>query len=199
MKTKKMIQLVSGAILAAAVPAAFAAEITMIQPSAANVTLVDGKALVNFTVSGRAASGDHCGYFVEYGDGAAGDSRIVEKTNGGFSRSHQRTFTSPGTYTVTASGKNVKTTSACNGASNVTVTVVAAAAYPSRHGRAANAPTCPEGWMLNEKSVNWRTGAFSCAPKPAEQLACGDGLTFYASNGLIGCRSDRRDRDERNR
>ncbi len=193
MNARTLVQLVAGALLAGGAGAAFAADITMIQPSAGTVTLDGGKAVVGFTVSGKAASGDHCGYFVEYGDGAAGDSRIIEKENGGFSRPHERTFSRPGTYTVKASGKSVKTTSGCNGAASTTVTVVAGA-VPTRA-----APTCPEGWMLNEKSVNWRTGAFSCAPKPAAQLVCGDGLTYYEQNGMIGCRQDRRNREERNR
>jgi hypothetical protein len=186
----------AGTLLAGCAHAAFAADITMVQPSAANVMLEGGKALVRFTVSGTAASRDHCGYFVEYGDGAAGDSRIIENENGQFNRTHERSFSNPGTYTVRASGKTVKTTSACNGAASATVTVVAAPA--GRGGRMA-APTCPEGWMLNEKSVNWRTGAFSCARKPTEQMVCGDGLRYYERDGVIGCAQARRDREERNR
>jgi hypothetical protein len=200
MSKRTLVRMVAGAFLAGGAGAALAADITMIQPSAATVTVEGGRpVVVQFTVSGRAASGDRCGYFVEYGDGAAGDSRIIEKENGGFSRPHERSFSKPGTYTVKASGKNVKTTSACNGASSTTVTVVAAAAAPARSGRTGAAPTCPEGWMLNEKSVNWRTGAFSCARKPTAQMACGDGLTYYEQNGLIGCRQERRNRGDRNR
>ena len=185
MNSNTLVRLVAGALLAGGAGAALAADISMIEPSAANVTLDGGKAVVRFAVSGKAASNDHCGYFVEYGDGAAGDSRIIDNENGGFSRPHERIFTRPGTYTVKASGKRVKTTGACNGAASATVT--------------AAAPACPEGWVLNENSVNWRTGAFSCAPKPAGQLVCGDGLRYYERDGLIGCRQDRRNQDERNR
>ena len=199
MNSNTLVRLVAGALLAGGAGAALAADISMIEPSAANVTLDGGKAVVRFAVSGKAASNDHCGYFVEYGDGAAGDSRIIDNENGGFSRPHERIFTRPGTYTVKASGKRVKTTGACNGAASATVTVVAAAALPARAGRTAAAPACPEGWVLNENSVNWRTGAFSCAPKPAGQLVCGDGLRYYERDGLIGCRQDRRNQDERNR
>lgn len=193
-----LVRLVAGAFLAGGAAAAFAADISMIEPSAATVALDGGKAVVRFTVSGTAASNDHCGYFVEYGDGAAGDSRIIDKENGRFTRPHERTFSSPGTYTIRASGKSVKTTSGCNGAASATVTVVAAA-VPARAGRRAAGPACPEGWLLNEQSVNWRTGAFSCAPKPAGQLVCGDGLRYYERDGLIGCRQERRNQEERNR
>ena len=203
MKACNLARLVAAALLAGGAGAAFAADITMVQASAANVTLEGGKALVRFTVNGRASSGDHCGYFVEYGDGAAGDSRIIEKENGGFNRPHERTFSQPGTYTVKASGKKVKTTGPCNGAASVTVTVLAAVAS-AKSVRTVAAPVCPEGWMLNEKSVNWRTGAFSCAPKPAGELVCGDGLRYYQRDGIIGCRADQRyqqgrDENERNR
>ena len=196
MNTNTLVGLAAGALLAGGAGAALAANISMIEPGAAHVTLDGGRAVVRFAVSGTAASGDRCGYFVEYGDGAAGDSRILDNENGGFSRPHERVFTRPGTYTVRASGKNVKTTGGCNGAASTTVTVVAAAA-PSRAERRAAAPACPEGWMLNENSVNWRTGAFSCSPKPAGQLVCGDGLRYFERDGLIGCRLDRRDREDR--
>ena len=196
MNKRTLIQLVSGALLAGGSGAALAADITMIESSAATVALEGGKAVVRFTVSGTAGSNDHCGYFVEYGDGMAGDSRIIERESGRFARPHERIFINPGTYTVRASGKHVKTTGGCDGTASVTVNVVAAAARP---GRQSTAPTCPEGWALNENSVNWRTGAFSCAPKPVAQLACGDGLRYYEQDGVIGCRQDRRYREERNR
>jgi hypothetical protein len=202
MNTRILVRLVAGAFLAGGAGAVLAADISMIQPSAATVTLDGGRAVVKFTVSGRAASNDRCGYFVEYNDGAAGDSRIIERENGGFNRPHERSFSRPGTYTVTASGKTVKTTSACNGSANTTVTVLAAPAPSKAERRAerrAAAFACPEGWMLNEKSVNRNTGAFNCVPKPTPQLACAEGLRYFERDGIIGCRQDRRDQDRRNR
>lgn len=196
MKTRTLVRVAAGAMLAAGASLSLAADITMIQPSAASVMLQGGQAVVRFDVSGRASPNDHCGYFVDYSDGAAGDSRILDNENGGFSRPHERIFSRPGTYTVRASGKNVKTTAGCNGAASVTVTVLAEAA-PGRSGRRAALPVCPEGWALNEKSVNWRTGAFSCTAKPAQELVCGDGLRYYERDGMIGCRSEQRGRDRR--
>ena len=63
-----------------------------------------------------------------------------------------------------------------------------------RHRTERAAATCPEGWALNEKSVNWRTGAFSCTAKAEVQLVCPDGLVYYERDGIIGCRTDRRER-----
>jgi hypothetical protein len=130
----------------------------------------------------------------------AGDSRVLERENGRFVRTHERTFTTPGTYTIRASGRSVKTTGACNGAASITVTVAAAAASTRdqrrderrAERRAAEMPACPEGWQLNEKSVNRTTGAFSCTAKPPAQLVCPDGLRYYERDGVIGCRAGRR-------
>jgi len=181
--------LAAGACLAFGMAAAIAADISSIQPSASSVTLQGGKAVVNFSVGGMAASNESCGYFVEYGDGSAGDSRVISKTNGQFSRPHQRTFVKPGTYTVEASGRRHKTTQACAGQTSTVVTVIAAAAWTQ--------PACPEGWALNERSVNRRTGAFNCTAKPAVELQCGAGLRYYERDGIIGCRENRRGRDDR--
>ena len=194
MKAGTLVRLAAGALLAGGAGASLAADITTIVPSAANVTLDGGKAVVRFNVSGTAASQDRCGYFVEYGDGAAGDSRVIERENGQFIRPHERIFTSPGTYTVRASGKNVKTTAGCNGSTSTTITV-AADQGPARAARRAErmaAFACPEGWTLNERSVNRSTGAFNCSAKPAGQLVCAEGLRYFERDDIIGCRSDRR-------
>ncbi|MEO8144801.1 MAG: hypothetical protein ABI654_11365 [Betaproteobacteria bacterium] len=193
MKAGTLARFAAGAFLCGSAGVAIAADITMIQPSASTVTLQGGQVTVRFAVSGSAASNDHCGYFVEYSDGMAGDSRVIDNENGGFSRPHERIFNRPGTYTVRASGRNVKTTGPCNGAATTTVTILAAAA-PGPVSRRGAAPTCPEGWALNERTVNWRTGAFSCTAKPEVQLVCPDGLVYYERDGIIGCRLDRRDR-----
>ena len=190
MKTRIRIQLASAVLLAGVAGVALAADIATIQPSAATVRLDDGRpAVVRFNVSGTAGPNDRCGYFVEYGDGAAGDSRVIERESGRFNRTHERSFSKPGTYTVSASGRNVKTTPACIGSATTTVSVIAGG-----RGRRAAAPTCPEGWRLNEASVDQRTGAFSCSPKPPAPLACPEGLRFFERDGMIGCRERRRDR-----
>lgn len=181
--------LATGACLALSAAAALAGDISSIQPSTSSITLQGGRAVVNFSVGGTAAGNESCGYFVEYGDGNNGDSRVVSRTNGQFTRSHQRTFDKPGTYTVEATGRRHKQTQACYGQVSTTVTVVAAAAYTQ--------PACPEGWALNERSVNRRTGAFNCTAKPAVELQCGDGLRYYERDGVIGCRENRRWRDGR--
>ena len=195
MKKCTVIRFAAGALLAGNIGAAFAADITMIEPSVATVALGAGQALVRFTVGGTAGPRDHCGYFVDYGDGAAGDSRIIDREAGRFSRPHERTFTRPGTYTVRASGRMVKTTAACNGSATATITVVAQGPGKGerRAERRAAAFPCPEGWMLNEKSVNRTTGAYNCVAKPV-QMECAEGLRYFERDGIIGCRPGRGNR-----
>lgn len=192
MKLRTPAALATGACLAFGMAAALAGDISSIQPSASTVSLQGGKAVVNFAVGGTAAGNESCGYFVEYGDGSNGDSRVISRTNGQFVRQHQRTFDRPGTYTIEASGRRHKTTQACYGQVSTVVTVVAAAA-----AAAWTPPACPEGWALNERSVNRRTGAFYCTAKPAVELECGDGLRYYERDGIIGCRENRRSREDR--
>lgn len=199
MNTCTLSRLIAAALLGVGATFAHAASISRLDSSAANVTLDNGQATVRFVVRGTANSGDNCGYFVEYGDGMAPDTRIVNPHDGLLPRTHERTFTSPGTYTVTASGQRVKTTFGCSGEASTTVTVAAApirgrGSYPSSMGAR---PSCPEGWVLNERSVNWTTGAFSCTPKEIAEIACGEGLSYYEGDGVIGCRADRRARRDR--
>lgn len=191
MRIRTATRLVAGACLALGATAALAGDISSIQPNASTVTLQGGRAVVNFSVGGSAAGNENCGYYVDYGDGNSGDSRVVSRANGQFTRPHQRVFDKPGTYTIEAAGRRHKQTTACYGQASTQVTVLAAAAA------AAPMPTCPEGWALNERSVNRRTGAFNCIAKPAVELQCGPGLRYYERDGIIGCRESRRAREDR--
>ena len=60
---------------------------------------------------------------------------------------------------------------------------------------AAAAPECPSGWALVAKSVNKKTGAFTCSAKagttpPAGKLECPGDLGYFenAKKGQLGCR-----------
>ena len=186
---KSASSVLAAALLAVPAFALAAGKVTMIVPSAQNVTLQGGKATVKFTVSGEAAAGDSCGYFVEYSDGAAGDSRVVGDKEGRFPRSHERTFTRPGNYVVRAKGQRVKTTFGCDGDVTTLVTVAAGGAAPAKRAAAQAKPSCPQGWTLDDRSVNTATGAFDCLAKPpAKKLACGPELNYYEQAGMIGCR-----------
>jgi hypothetical protein len=56
-------------------------------------------------------------------------------------------------------------------------------------------PACPEGWRLDPKSVNRKTGAYTCTAKagtkpPAAKLECPGDTGYFenAKRGQLGCR-----------
>lgn len=168
-------------------PAAWADVITRITPEADRVALVDGKATVRFTVSGRNTDGD-CGLWLDYGDQGSPDTRIVGSRDGGLPREFMHTFTRPGQFTVTAQGRRVKTTAGCDGQVSTVLTVVEAGRDRGR-GPAA-AASCPAGWGLREGSFDRRTGAFTCVPAyPQQRIDCGRGLRYFERDGMLGCRA----------
>ena len=167
--------------------AAWASNITRITPEADRVALVDGQATVRFMVSGQNTEGD-CGIWVDYGDQGSPDTRIIGRRDGVLPREFVHTFGRPGQFTVTAQGRRVKTTGACDGQVSTVVTVVEAAGG-RRRGPAAEA-SCPPGWGMREGSFDRRTGAFTCVPAyPEQRIDCGPGLRYFEREGTLGCRA----------
>jgi hypothetical protein len=166
-------------------PAAWADTITAITPHASTVMLVNGKATVNFMVSGQGNEETDCGMWIEYSDDGSPDTRVIGRRDGYLPREFEHSFARAGQFTVIAKGQRVKQTFGCSGAASTVVTVV-----EERQGRRhAAAQTCPEGWMLRESSYNRRTGAFTCTPiYPPQRMDCGPGLRYFAGDNLIGCR-----------
>jgi hypothetical protein len=181
------------AVTLAFAPAAWADTITTITPHANRVVLENGKASVNFKVSGQGNEATDCGMWIEYGDSGSPDTRIIGRTEGHLPREFEHTFSAPGQFTITATGQRVKQTFGCSGSASTVVTVVEG--RQSRQ-RAATREACPSGWMLREGSYKRDTGAFTCTPAyPAQQMDCGPGLRYFESDNLIGCRSVGRGRN----
>jgi hypothetical protein len=174
-------------------PAAWADLITRITPEADRVAMVDGKATVKFMIHGRNTEGD-CGIWVEYGDQGSPDTRVIGRRVGStLPKEFEHTFSRPGRYTVTATGKRVKTTAGCEGEASTVVTVVEAGRERGRGPAAAAA--CPQGWGLREGSFDRRTGAFTCVPAyPQQRIDCGPGLRYFERDGMLGCRVRREGR-----
>ncbi|MBM3346950.1 MAG: hypothetical protein FJY55_10735 [Betaproteobacteria bacterium] len=170
------------------------AKIEKIEPASPSVTLEGGKATVKFTIGGSSDDKDNCGFWVDYADGDSPDTRVLNRSEGLLPRVMEHTFTKPGTYTVKVKGQRVKTTLGCNGeASGVVNIVVPGGAKAAPAAKAATAtplaPNCPDGWQLQAKSVDKKTGAFACASKlPENKLECGPGLTYYQTATALGCR-----------
>ncbi|MBL8376605.1 MAG: hypothetical protein JNM79_01905 [Burkholderiales bacterium] len=143
-----------------------------------------------------------CGLRVEYGNG---DFDLTKMSQGkdNFPRSFMKVYNKAGTYTIVAKGGRDGSALGCPGEARATVTVAeapkpAAAAAPAAAPAAAAkpaAPTCPEGYAVNTKSVNSKTGAYTCtaqkgAKKPEKPLACPTGTEYFASpkGSSLGCR-----------
>ena len=141
-----------------------------------------------------------CGLRVEYGNGDV-DVTKMSKGKDDFPRSFSKTYNKPGTYTVIAKGGRDGSTFGCNGEAKAQVVVAEApkpAAKPApvaAAAAAAAAAACPEGYLLNSKSVNKKTGAYTCnakkgATKPEKALACPAGTEYFATpkGSSLGCR-----------
>ncbi len=89
-------------------------------------------------------------------------------------------YDTPGTYRLTVRGRD-----GCSGATrSVTVTVRGA---PGSAKGAASKPKCPGGWAVVPESV--QGARYSCSAKPpAQPIPCEGGTSYFAENGLIGCR-----------
>lgn len=173
-------------IALALAPAAWANTINRITPEADRVALSDGKATVRFMVSGQ-GSEDNCGIWIDYGDQGSPDTRIVGRKDGMLPREFVHTFNRAGQFTVTAKGRRVKTTLACDGEASTVVTVVDAGERRRREPTAE--ASCPAGWGLREGSYDRRTGAFTCVPAyPEQRIACGPNLRYFERDGTLGCR-----------
>jgi hypothetical protein len=130
----------------------------------------------------------NCNLRLHFGDGTNRDHKVNQPKDVPLVRSH--TYTKAGEYTVKAEGKTALPMLKCPGA-NQTARVTVTAAAPT----AARAPRCPAGWTLEAKSVNLKTGAFSCRSKagtaaPAARADCPVPLKHFENKarGQFGCR-----------
>lgn len=140
----------------------------------------------------------HCGLMINWGDGATEDIKIFKMEHVPVVRQH--TYAKPGSYNITAEAKKVTSHLGCQGkkvSAKVDVAAAAkAAAAPAATATAAKpASHCPDGWKLDAKSVNKKTGAFTCkakvgTPLPEKKLECAGETGYFenAKKGQIGCR-----------
>ena len=197
MTRSPMVAFAFAAFTLACAPSAWAANtITAITPEANRVVLVDGKAMVRFTVSGQGNEQGDCGIWVNYGDQDSPDTRVIGRREGMFPREFVHTFGRAGQFTVTAKGDRVKQVFGCEGGASATVTVIEQTRFepgraePPGGRRRTAAAGCPSGWELREGSFVRESGAFVCVPSyPQEPIECGPGLRYFESDNLIGCRT----------
>lgn len=143
------------------------------------------------------ADNPNCNVRVHFGDGQTQDFKINQLKDVPLIAT--RSYNKPGQYKVLIEPKTALPMLKCVGNNQTAmVTVVAAApiaaAAPAAKAVAAG-PKCPDGWKLNAKSVNRKTGAFTCGAKagtalPTAKLECPAALGYFEnkSKGQLGCR-----------
>jgi hypothetical protein len=144
----------------------------------------------NFDVSG----GLNCNVRIEFGDGAQQNVAINQLKDATTVLRHR--YDKAGNYTASVKPVTRLPLFKCLGDIKTASVVVAAAAdKPVAPTAAAEAPQCPAGWKLDARSVNKKTGAFTCSAKagttaPSGKLACPGDLGYFENvkKGQLGCR-----------
>jgi hypothetical protein len=145
------------------------------------------------------ADNPNCHVRLHFGDGQTQDFKINQLKDVPLVAT--RAYDKPGQYKVMIEPKTALPMLKCTGA-NQTAMVTIAAAAPAATSAAAAAPkvaagpACPAGWTLNAKSVNKKSGAFTCAAKagtalPAVKPECPAPLGYFEnkSKGQLGCKA----------
>jgi PKD domain len=153
---------------------------------------------VKVTATFENADNPNCNVRVNFGDGPTQNFKINQAKDVPLVATH--TYAKPGAYKVAIEPRTVMPMLKCVGKDqSAMVTVVApapvVAAAPAGKPAAAAPAKCPAGWKLSAKSVNKKTGAFTCTAKagtalPSAKLECAAPLGYFENKakGQLGCR-----------
>lgn len=142
------------------------------------------------------AGNPNCNLRVQYGDGAEKNFRINQEKDVPLVTSHS--YAKPGTYKVAVLPRTDLPAIKCMGADQRATVKIEAIAPLAAAGAAsaAAAPACPAGWKLDAKSVNRKSGAFTCTAKagtvlPAARQECPAPLSYFENKakGQLGCKA----------
>jgi hypothetical protein len=138
------------------------------------------------------AANPNCNVRVHFGDGQSKDFKINQAKDLPLVARHS--YAKAGKYNVRVEGKTALPTLKCVGATRSAALTVAAPPPPPP-AVAAGQPACPTGFALDVKSMNKKTGAFTCSAKagtalPAARLACPGTLNHFENKARaqVGCR-----------
>jgi hypothetical protein len=145
---------------------------------------------VKITATFDNADTPNCNVRLYFGDGKSQDFKINQTKDVPLVTSY--TYAKAGSYTLMVEGKTALPMLKCLGANQrATLKVAAAEAKPVDKAAAE----CPAGWSMDNKSLNKKTGAFTCKAKagaalPTAKLDCPAPLGYFEnkSKGLLGCR-----------
>lgn len=143
---------------------------------------------VTITAAFDISNGLNCNVRIHFGDGATQDQKVNQEKDANLTVQHS--YAKPGSYTVKVEPKTALPALKCLGKNQQTVVQVVAAT-----AAAAAAPSCPQGWKLQAKSVNKKSGAYTCTAKagtavPSQRAACPGSLSYFENSkkGQLGCR-----------
>ena len=149
---------------------------------------------VQITGSFDNADNPNCSVRLHFGDGQTKDFKINQAKDVPLVAT--RSYAKAGQYTVKIEPKTALPTLKCVGKNqSATVTVLAPTPVAAAKPALAAQTKCPAGWKLDAKSVNKKSGAFTCGAKagtalPATKLECAAPLGYFEnqSKGQLGCR-----------
>ena len=157
---------------------------------------------VTATVGLDSPNAPNCGLRVRWGDGAVTERRINSAAEVPFKTTH--TYTKAGDYTVVADPGKVGGSLGCIGKNASAMLKVVAPPPPppppkpaaaASSAMVASGPSCPDGWKLDAKSVNKKSGAYTCTAKagtavPEKRPVCPGDLTYTENSkkGMLGCK-----------
>jgi PKD domain len=168
---------------------------------------------VKVTVALTSAESPNCNLRLHFGDGKTRDFKVNQTKDVPVIATY--TYATAGEYRVMAEGKTALPMLKCAGPNQVAMLrveaatsaaapaaapVPAPAAAPASPAApppaaAAASPSCPAGWKVNARSVNKKTGAYTCTAKagtapPVSKLECKAPLGYFEnrSKGQLGCR-----------
>ena len=150
---------------------------------------------VKVTGSFDNADNPNCNVRVNFGDGPAQNFKINQAKDVPLVTSHS--YAKPGSYKVSIEPRTAMPMLKCVGKDqSATVTVLAPTPVAAAAAAAPAKLQCPEGWKLDPKSVNKKSGGFTCVAKPGTapptaKLACPAPLGYFEnkSKGQLGCRA----------
>lgn len=184
-------------LLALALPVATAQTIADVKIEPVNARVGEP---VTITATFDDADSPNCNARVHFGDGASQDFKINQLKD--VPLVTRRTYAKAGSYTVRVEGKTALPMLKCVGKTKSALVKVVAPLPPvgplptsSAAMVPAGAPACPSGWTLDGKSVNKRTGAFTCSARagttlPLVHIDCPGALSYFENKtkAQLGCR-----------
>ena len=191
-------QILAAAFIATFPLAAWAQLVSGIKVEPAEIKAGDS---ARITVTLDVTGGINCGLRVHFGDGQTQDFKLNQTKD--VPLVVTRAYAQAGEFRVKAEPKTQGMVAKCGGKNQEAALKVVAPPAPPAAAKAAasapaakaQAPSCPPDWTLDAKSVNRKTGAFTCTAKagtkmPEGKLTCPGDLGYFENEKKrqLGCR-----------